>query len=137
MATQSVTIRLPEPVYEQLRKRAEDARRSVEDELLDVLATALPLDEQLAPDLVAAMGALEALDDAELWRAAESRLAPHEAERFEELCSKQQREGLTDAEPEEAASLARRYERAMLVRGQAAALLRQRGHDVSRLLTAA
>jgi uncharacterized protein YnzC (UPF0291/DUF896 family) len=77
------------------------------------------------------------LDDAELWRAARSRLAAEDAERFEELNAKRQREGLTSDEDRESAALVRRYERAMLVRAQAAALLKERGHDVSSLLTAA
>jgi hypothetical protein len=46
-------------------------------------------------------------------------------------------QGLTEAEVQEAATLLRQYERVMLVRAHAAALLKQRGHDVSSLLTAA
>ena len=46
-------------------------------------------------------------------------------------------EGLTETEAEETASLVRQYERAMLVRAQAVALLKQRGHDISGLLAAA
>jgi plasmid stability protein len=134
---QSVTVRLSEPLYQQLKRRADRARRTVEDELVEVVTTAVPLVEDLPPDLAEAISPLAALDDEALWRAARSRLPADDAERLEELSSKQQREGLTDVEADETARLLRRYERAMLVRAQAAALLKRRGHDVSSLLSAA
>ncbi|WP_437682172.1 hypothetical protein [Sorangium sp. So ce131] len=137
MATQSVTLRLPDPLYQQLKRRAEQARRTVEDELLDVVTMAMPVADELSPDLAEAVSPLATLDDDGLWDAARSRLPPRAAEQLEELHLKRQREGLTEAEEQEAASLARQYERAMLVRAQAAALLKQRGHDISCLLTTA
>jgi hypothetical protein len=54
---------------------------------------------------------------------------------LEELHLKRQREGLTEGEEQTAAALLRQYERALLVRAQAAALLHQRGHKVEELLT--
>jgi hypothetical protein len=51
---------------------------------------------------------------------------------MEDLHLKRQREGLTDAEAKTLDGLVRQYERTMLVRAQAAALLKARGHDVSR-----
>ena len=60
---------------------------------------------------------------------------PNEAAaRFAELNSKQQREGLTDEELKTLDSLRRGYERVMVVRAEAAALLKERGHDVSMLI---
>lgn len=50
------------------------------------------------------------------------------------LHEKRQREGLDDAEAEEAARLTQQYERALFVRAHAAALLKERGFDVSTLL---
>ena len=75
-------------------------------------------------------------NDEALWLVARSRLAEEAAAHLEELHLKRQREGLTEAEALTLAGLVRQYERAMLVRAQAAALLRQRGHDVSELLAA-
>jgi len=136
VATQSVTIRLPDPIYQQLKRRADQSRRSVEDELIEVVATAVPLDE-LPLDLAEAISPLAALDDEALWSAARNRLSVDDAERLEDLSSKQQREGLSAAEADETAVLLRRYERAMLIRARAAALLKERGHDVSSLLALA
>jgi plasmid stability protein len=137
VTTQSVTIRLPDPIYQQLKRQAARTRRSIEDELLEVVAAAVPVADELSEELAEAISPLAALDDEALWRAARDRLPPDAAERLESLGQKRQREGLTEAEKQEAATLIQQYERAMLVRAHAAALLKQRGHDVSSLLTAA
>jgi len=63
-------------------------------------------------------------------------MASDGVERLSELNAKRQREGLTEAEQQESALLVRQYERSMLVRAQAAALLKQRSHDVASLLAA-
>lgn len=130
MTTRSVTILLPDPIYQQLKQRADRTRRSIEDELLEVVAAAVPAADELSEDLAEAISPLAALDDEALWRAARDRLPTDAAERLESLGQKRQREGLTEAEVEEAATLIRQYERVMLVRAHAAALLKQRGHNV-------
>ena len=55
------------------------------------------------------------------------------ARRLEKLHRKRQREGLTRDEGIALSELVRKYERAMLIRAQAAALLKRRGYDVSKL----
>ena len=112
-------------------------QRTVEDELLEVLATAVPVTDDLPAELSAAITPLATLNDADLWRAAQTQLPANVAARLEGLHLKRQREGLTGHQEREAAALIRQYERAMLIRAQAAALLKQRGHDVAGLLAAA
>lgn len=136
MSSQSVTLELPEPLYEQLQARAVRRQRTVADEVLDVLTGALPATEVLPDDLEQAIAQLVFLDDAALWQVGRSKMASDEVERLSELNAKRQREGLTEAEQQESELLVRQYERSMLVRAQAAALLKQRGHDVSSLLAA-
>jgi hypothetical protein len=108
---------------------------TVADEVLDVLTGALPATEMLSDDLEQAIAQLVFLDDAALWQAARSRLASDAVERLSELNAKRQREGLTEAEQQESELLTYQYERMVLVRAQAALLLKQRGYDVSCLLT--
>jgi hypothetical protein len=132
MPGQNLTLTVPEPLYDRLQQRARQANRTVEAVLLDVLATAVPAADELPADLAEAVSPLALLDDDALWRAARSRLAA-EAAQLEDLHLKRQREGLTDAEAQTLAGLVRQYERALLVRAQAAALLHRRGHDVSEL----
>ena len=134
---QSVMLNIPDTLYNRLRRKAEEAHRSVEDELLDAVAAAVPDTDDLPPDLQEAVKHLAVLDDAALWNAARTSMPTDAAEELERLHDKRQREGLTEAEAQAAAALVRQYERTMLVRAEAASLLADRGHDVSVLLRAA
>jgi hypothetical protein len=80
-----------------------------------------------------AIAALHLLGDEELWRAARQRLAPEKSSEIEELHRKRQSDGLAASELEALATLMKEYTRLMLVRARSAALLKQRGHDVSEL----
>lgn len=133
MRAQDVTIRLPQALFEQLQARAARRQRSVADEVIDVLTGATPATEALPADLEHALAQLASLDDAALWQAARSRMPTVAADRLQALNLKRQREGLDEAEQRESDQLVDQYERAMVLRAQAAALLKQRGHDVSSL----
>lgn len=135
MVNHSMSVQVPDSLYARLKERAAQAHHTVEDEVLSVLAAAVPREDALPPDVAEAVEALEFLDDASLWRAASSRLSSHAGKRLESLNEKGQRERLTDEEEQDRARLVRQYERAMLVRAQAALLLKQRGHDVASLLS--
>jgi plasmid stability protein len=131
MTVQSLTLSIPELLYEQIKNRAAERDRSVEDETLELLANAVPGIQELPKDLAAAIAPLELLDNEALVRAAQSHLPPDVAQILESLHLKRQREGLTAAERETLSALVLQYERAMLVRAQAARLLRERGLDVA------
>ena len=133
MAAQPMTLHLPDDLYQQLKRQADQTQRTVEERLLEVLAAALPQPAELPADLAALAAQLAVLDDATLWQAARSRLDSDVAARIEGLHFKRQNEELDAKETQELAGLMHQYERAMLVRAQAAALLAQRGHDVSSL----
>lgn len=134
VSAQAVTVSLPSPLYERLSRRAQRARRTVEAELIDAVATLPDEPDELPADMAEAIAALHLLADDDLWRAAGQHLAADKATLIEELHIKRQREGLSASEVEALATLMKEYTRIMLVRSRAAALLRQRGHDVSRLL---
>ena len=134
MHVQPVTLNLPYALYRRLKHQADRARRTVEDELIEVVATAVPVGDELSADLNEAISPLALLNDDDLWRAARSHLPVEAAAQMEGLHLKRQREGLTEAEARTLAGLVRQYERAMLVRAQAAVLLKERGHAVSGLV---
>ena len=135
MNTQPVTIQLPEDVYERLQILAEKRQNSVESELLEVVVNAFPGEEnELSAELTQILNDLSLLDDKALWQAARSHLPRSASERLEFLHHKRQREGLTAAERDEDTTLLAQYERYLLVRAQAAVLLKQRGFDVSELI---
>ena len=136
MDAHAVTLRLPSPLYEHFQSRAERAHRSLEAELLDAVATAAADEEELPPLVIKAIADLELLNDEELWRAARNRLSDDARSQLEALSFKQQREDLTPAERERLEELVEQYDQAVLLRAEAAQLLKVRGHDVGKLLTA-
>ena len=134
MTIQTVTVHLPKSLYNQIRRRAEKSSRTVEKELLDVVASAMPASEVLPEDVTNALSDLELLDDDALWRAARSHLPAESVHEMEALHLKRQQHGLNDVEKQNLAALLQQYERSILVRAQAAMILKQRGHDVSSLI---
>ena len=133
MALQTVTLKVSDELYRRLQRRAEQAHRSVEDEVLELVASALPLHDGAQASLDSALASLDVLVDAALWNAARMRMPADAAAELEDLHLKRQRERLAASEMERAAQLLRFYERTMLIRAQAAMLLKQRRHDISDL----
>ncbi len=133
MSTQTLTLHLPDPLYTRLQQRARQFNRTLEAELLEVLNTAVQADESLPQPLAEDVARLDNMDDAALWQAARSRLSKKEAAQLEVLHLKRQKVGISESEASALAELVQRYERSMLVRAQAAALLKQRGCDLSGL----
>lgn len=99
--------------------------------LIDLLSQDI---DTLPDDLEAAIAPMTLLTDAELWQAGHVQLPDDVVAQLETLHFKRQNQGLTGDEAATAAALVRQYERTMLIRAQAAALLKERGHDVSALL---
>ena len=134
MSAHAITLHLPETLYKRFRQRAEWSHRSLETEILDAVASAASLEGELSPELIGAVEALEVFGDDELWRLARETMSPEASRELEALHFKQRNERLSPVEDATRAKLIEEYERSMLVRAQAAKLLKERGHDVSRLL---
>ena len=92
MNVQTVTLNLPSPLYNRLKHRADQAHRTVEDELIQVVATAVPVGDELPADLSEAISPLSLLDDDALWQAARTHLPAQTAAQMEDLHLKRQRE---------------------------------------------
>jgi len=133
MALQTVTVHLPEMLYRQVARRAQRMRRSVEDELVEVVSTAMPTMEALPSDIVDDLEQLTYLTDAEMWEAARTTLPRQNSERMQALVLKRQGVRLTAIEERELKRLTHLADRAMLVRAQAAVLLKERGHNIASL----
>ena len=134
MATRTLTVHLPAPLFDRLQQRAEQANHSVEEEAVLALAAALPTGLAIDVDLGSLPASLSHLDDDTLWRLARGRVDPADSSRLKDLVDAGQHRGLRPAELAEAESLAARHDRVALIRGGAAALLKERGHDVAALL---
>ena len=134
MAVQNVTIRMSDQLYHQVEQRAGRMQRSVEEEVVAVVEDALPVLDFLLADIADELGQMVFLTDSELWHAAQTVMTAGENRRMQALVLKRQREGLSPEEEIEAERLTMRQERVMLLRARAAALLRERGQNVSTLL---
>jgi plasmid stability protein len=135
MSAHAITLHLPETLYQRFRQRAQWSHRSLETELLDAVASAVPAEGELSPELIAAIEGLEGLADDDLWRLARTTMSREASEELEALHLKQRDEGLSRDEDAARVQLIQEYERTMLIRAQAAKLLKDRGHDISRLLS--
>ena len=60
MAVQSMNVKMPEQLYRSLRDRASRTKRTVEAELVDIVANALPLADALPDDLAQVIATLDA-----------------------------------------------------------------------------
>jgi len=131
MITETVTLHLPEPLYRRIQRTAQIMRQPIEDFLLDAVTTALPLLDDLPPELVNDMTTLMTLNDAALWRSARQTMSQSHQERMEFLMHTREQGALSHKEQRELDKLLHEYERIVTIRAQAAVLLQQRGYDVS------
>ena len=135
--TETVVLQIPEALYQRLSIAAGATQRSIEDVILQALQIGSPptwkdVSEEFQTDLAS----LDRCDDDSLWQIAHSKKTHLEMERYEALLSKQQNTELTPAEKLELDTLRTDADRFMLRKSQAAAILKWRGHNVSRLSSA-
>ena len=131
---QTVSVELPEPIFRRLRHIAEVTHRSVEDVLATTVDAALPQTPGVPPEVADDLAAMAVFSDAALWTAAETTLSPEQQRRLNQLTQEGEARLLTDAEAAELTQLIDAYDRAVLRRAKALALLAQRGFDISPLL---
>jgi len=131
MTMHEVTLVLPETTYNQICRAAEKVDRPITDLLVEAVIAAAPTFDSSTSMPRTALAQMSYLNDAVLWQAARATMSEPQRDRMEELHTKQQREGLTALESEEEQALLRLYRETILVRAQAALLLKQRGYDVS------
>jgi hypothetical protein len=134
MTVQSVTIELPQNVYEQIEQAAQKRKRPLDQLLVEAVTAVAPVLDTAPLSLRSALAQLAYLNDAALWQAARTSMPPEQRTRLEQLHHKAQKEGLTQEEKEEEEErLLKLYRETLLVRAQAAVLLSQRQYDVSDL----
>ncbi len=131
---QGLYLNLTDTLYQGVKARASKTNSTVEAEVIGAVEALLASDEpdlSLSQMIAEELAQLSFLDDAHLWQAA-SQVAPAEKnERMQLLAIKQQAEGLTESEKQEAQQLQQYAHRLMMIRAEAAVLLKRRGHDIS------
>ena len=136
MALQTLTLRLPDSIYQRLVDLAQKSERPLEEETVSLINGALMTDAELTADISDRLNQLTLLTDEELWNAAVSQASEEDNELMQELLEKRQREGLTSEEFEQVQILSKHFNHIMMVRAKSASLLAERGHDISALAIA-
>jgi hypothetical protein len=129
MSTATVTLDLPEVLYERLKGAALATKQPLEKVLLHALSVGSPPSwDDAPPEFQLDLAGLEKMDDDALWVIARSRREPAEFARYDELLEKNAEGLLSAAEHDELERLRHEADRFMLRKAHAAALLRWRGH---------
>lgn len=126
VSDQTITISLPEAVYQRARYTAEAAKQSIEEVLTATLAATLPDVEGAPAEMQEEMARMTWLDDQSLWAIARSHLARRQEERLTYLTSLQTQRALTPGEATEIETLRQEYGRVTLRKARAYALLSMR-----------
>ena len=127
----TVTMQLPEALYVRLQQTAQATRQSLEATLLRVLQVGSPPAWEMAPaEFQADLAALDRLDDAALWRIARYHADLEAMERYQVLLDANANGALSPIERDELTQLRTEMDRQMLLKAQAAALLRWRGYQL-------
>ncbi len=131
MSSATITLEVPETLYERLMSTAVAMQRPLQEVVLRALTVGCPPRwEDVPEEFQSALSALDRLEDEALWRLARGHRSGEEFRRYEELLDQKQERDLSAVEQRELAQL--RYEADLFVlrKAQAAALLRWRGHVV-------
>ncbi len=130
MSDPVVTVELPMTAFEQLQGVAREQQRSVQEVVRDLILRELPGLPPLPPDAQAELAAFANLSDEVLWLLARSTLPKAQQQELARLNDEAQRRALTEVEQAYQQALVEAYDRTLLRRAQAAALLKSRGFDL-------
>lgn len=129
MAT--ITIHLPEPVYQRVKCTAETLSMSLEGVIAEAVDLLLPAFERDIPlAWQTDLAALPLLSDAQLWKIAHQRMDDQQQARLEALAEAQKHRRLTTEEQNTLDCLMQTAQHLMLSKAEAYRLLAQRGHIV-------
>jgi len=131
--SQTVTLTLPDSIYQPVQRIAQATRQPVEKVLLTALQASLPPLDGLPADLAHELAKMEAMDNDALWQALLETVPIEQQQALEELLQRNQAGGLTQVEREQLASLQRAADGVMLRKARAAVLLRFRGQRIPTL----
>ena len=132
---QTFSVHLPSQIYKRFQQLAQRKQRSVDDEIIAASENVLGTDElaQIPPEMMEELDQLAFLDNEHLWRVARQTVSEKKTTRIQTLIEKQEAEGLTSSEQQEVILLRQFANRIMLLRAEAAVLLKSRGLDISSL----
>ncbi len=131
MATETITLQIPEILYQRLVNTAQAQRRPIDEVIVHALQVGSPPEwDDVPEEFQADLAALDKLDDNSLWQIVRSHKTADEMERYNFLLERNSDANITDAERLELIKLRHEADRFMLCKTQAAMLLNWRGHHV-------
>lgn len=131
MPSRTITLDLPETLFLRLQQAAQATQQSFDEILLRVVQVGSPPGwDDVPAEFQADLAALDRLDDAALWQVARTHQTEAEMIRYQALLDNKANTTLTLSEQEELDQFRTAFDRQMLRKAQALALLRWRGHQV-------
>ncbi len=137
MPQQTVSVELPEDLYQRVCETASAVARSVQDVIAAMIAMSLPpLEKDLPPEIRSELGPMALLSTEDLREVGRESLDLDRQVRLETLAERQKKQPLSDAERAELDELVEQAQRVMLHRAEARRLLALRGYQIPNGLAA-
>ena len=132
MSTETVTLQIPEIIYQRLVNTANAIQRPLEEVMLHALQVGSPPAwDDIPEEFQAEIAGLDKLDDNTLWQIANSRKTADDMDRYNIMLDHNSRGILTEVERLELILLRYEADVFMLCKAQAAVLLNWRGYRLS------
>lgn len=132
---QTVTLNMPEVVYQRAKQAADILKRPLEEILVDTLASNLPSLDDIPGEMTSEVAAMAHLSDEALQGLANNIMQEERQALLHQLLDEQGRGELDEAGQRELAALIAEYGRYMVRRAKAVALLISRGRPVPILIS--
>jgi hypothetical protein len=134
MNNHSITIELPEHIFQQLTQLAETIKRPLAEIVAQSVVSNLPPTiERTAPELQPELLRIQQPSDTELLSIAQTAVFPEQQHHHEQLLAKNAALNLSDIEQQELIELRSNLDRLTLYKAYAWALFRWRGHRLPAL----
>jgi hypothetical protein len=130
MTNQTITLEVPDQVYQRARRAAEALQRPTEEMIVDALSASLPLLDEVPVEMTRELAAMALLSDETLVSIAGSRISNEREKKLHDSLDRQGRGELDEQGQQELAALMAEYGRTMLRRAHAVTLMTRRGHPV-------
>jgi hypothetical protein len=131
MTNATVTLQIPEIIYQRLVNTAHATQRPLEEVMLHALQVGSPPAwDDVPEEFQAALAALDKLDDNTLWQIFHSQKTADDMEEYNTLLEKNSSSQLTETEKLNLISLRHDADLFMLRKAHAAVLLRWRGYSL-------
>lgn len=130
MPVQTVTLKMPDSVYQRAQHAAQILHRSTEEMLVDILAATLPLLDDVPVEMTNELAAMALLSDKVLESIAAVTMPVEHQQQLSNLLDTQGRGEIDETSQRQLAALMAEYGRTMLRRAHAVALLIGRGHPL-------